>query len=102
MVDDSINILKSAASPTSEKLVALAEEKNRLTRELLDETKQIKQIKIEQHEAWIKATGRRFYVSFVTLIVMASAFYVDVVLKGQGSPFANAIADFVGFGGALL
>ena len=83
---------------TDNLLVALCDSND----EVLEATKAVLDVKIEHHNDWMKATARRFWVSFVTLMVMSTAFYVDVVLEGKGSPFANSIADFIGLGGALL
>jgi hypothetical protein len=69
---------------------------------VVEATNAVLEVKVRHHNDWMKATARRFWVSFVTLMVMSIAFYVDVVLEGRGSPFANSIADFIGLSGALL
>tara|TARA_R110000744_G_scaffold43883_7_gene98099 strand:+ start:1604 stop:1900 length:297 start_codon:yes stop_codon:yes gene_type:complete len=59
-------------------------------------------VKERHHRDWMTATARRFYVSLVTVVLMGSAFYVDIILDGKPSTFLNTILRWLDFGSAIL
>ena len=94
--------LKTMAAPNSERIAIATEELLEVSRQNLQANKDILKAKKEIHKAWINATARRFYVSLITVVLMGSAFYVDIILDGKPSTFLNTILRWLDFGSAIL
>ena len=76
------------------KLIEVSVEKRDITSEILT-------VKKQQHSDWMAATAKRFYVSLVTVVLMGTAFYVDIILDGKESVFLNGLIEILSFGGSL-
>ena len=72
------------------KIIEVSVEKRDITNEILA-------VKKKQHSDWMTATAKRFYVSLVTVVLMGSAFYVDIILDGKDSAFLNGLIDMLSF-----
>ena len=72
------------------KLIELTVQNRGLTADILT-------VKERHHKDWMAATAKRFYVSLVTVVLMGSAFYVDIILEGRHSAFLNGLIDILNF-----
>ena len=75
---------------------------NEVTVDVRNLTTNVLAVKERHHKDWMAATARRFYVSLVTVVLMGSAFYVDIILDGKPSTFLNTILRWLDFGSAIL
>ena len=101
MMED-IDKLKKMAAPNSERIAVAVEALLEVGRDNLKVNEDILEAKKTNHAAWLSATARRFYVSLVTVLLMGSMFYVDIILDGKDSTFLNTILRWLDFVSAIL